>query len=102
MEKLVYICHVFGGKQENIDKVTKLIRKLIRTYPNICFLSPIHATGFFYHDVTYENGMEYCLTLLDMCDEMWVFGKSSNSKGCLIEKEYCRKYKIPIVEKEWL
>lgn len=98
-DKLVYICHEFGGKQENADKVAELIKKLIKVYSNICFLSPHHATGFFYHDVKYDKGIEYCLTLLDMCDEMWVFGSKSMSKGCLIEKEYCRKYKIPIVEK---
>lgn len=99
MEKLVYICHEFGGKQENIERVTKLIKKLIRVYPDICFLSPIHATGFFYHDVSYEKGMEYCLTLLDMCDEMWVFGSKSMSKGCMIEKNYCKRYRIPIIER---
>jgi len=98
MEKLVYICHEFGGKQENVEKVTKLIRKLIKSYPSICFLSPIHATGFLYTDVSYEKGMEYCLTLLDMCDEMWTFGSKSDSKGCRIEKEYCKRYKIPVTD----
>jgi len=98
MEKLVYICHEFGGKQENADKVATLIKKLIAIHPNICFLSPHHAIGFFYHDVSYEKGMEYCLTLLDMCDEMWTFGSKSMSKGCMIEKDYCKRYKIPIIE----
>lgn len=98
-DKLVYICHEFGGKQENVEKVTKLVRSLIKAYPDICFLSPIHATGFFYHDLSYEEGMEYCLTLLDMCDEMWTFGTKSMSKGCMIEKKYCKRYKIPIVER---
>ena len=102
IEKVVYICHEFGGKQENADKVATLVRELSNLYPTICFISPIHAFGFLYESTDYDRGMSYCLTLLDMCDEMWVFGEFSNSKGCLIEKEYCRKYKIPIVEKGWL
>jgi hypothetical protein len=43
--------------------------------------------------------MVYCLTLLDMCDEMWTFGSKSMSRGCMIEKRYCERYKIPIVER---
>lgn len=96
--KLVYICHEFGGKRENADKVAMLIKKLIDAFPDICFLSPIHSLGFFYQDVSYEKGMEYCLTLLDMCDECWTFGNKSMSAGCVIEKEYCKKHKIPIIE----
>ncbi|HLT42440.1 MAG TPA: DUF4406 domain-containing protein [Sphingobacteriaceae bacterium] len=98
-EKLVYICHEFGGRRENIKRVTRLVRHLVNQYPEICFLSPVHATGFLYHELDYEEGMEYCLTLLDMCDEMWTFGSKSMSRGCMIEKEYCKKYKIPIIER---
>ena len=97
MDKLVYICHEFGGKQENIDRVGELVKGLLKVHPEYCFLSPLHATGFLYNEMTWENGMEYCLTLLDMCDEMWVFGKESMSKGCMMEKEYCKEHSIPIV-----
>lgn len=99
IEKVVYISHQFGGKKENYDKVTELVTKLSIMYPEICFVSPIHATGFMYDKVSYEQGMEYCLTLLDMCDEMWVFGEFSESIGCMIEKEYCKAHNIPIIEK---
>ncbi len=97
-DKLVYICHEYGGDKENAKKVARLIRKLIKTFPNICFLSPIHSFGFFYQDLEYEDGMEHCLTLLDMCDECWTFGTKSMSRGCMIEKDYCKRYKIPIIE----
>ena len=102
IEKVVYVSHEYDGKQENADKVATLVTELSNLYPTICFMSPAHAFGFMYESIDYDRGILYCLTLLDMCDEMWVFGEFSNSKGCLIEKEYCRKYKIPIVEKGWL
>ena len=97
-DKLIYICHEYGGKQENADKVAGLIERLIKAFPKYCFLSPIHATGFLYDAIPYDEGMEHCLTLLDMCDECWVFGSKSWSNGCIIEKEYCQRYQIPIVE----
>jgi hypothetical protein len=34
-----------------------------------------------------------------MCDEMWTFGSKSMSRGCMIEKRYCERYNIPIVER---
>lgn len=99
MDKVIYICHEFGGDIVNKEIVAKLIEKLVNIFPNYCFVSPIHSFGYLYDEVSYERGMEYCITLLDMCDEMWVFGDKSMSKGCLIEKRYCDRYKIPIVDK---
>jgi hypothetical protein len=99
IEKVVYICHEYGGNPENAAKVAKLVTELSLKYPEIVFVSPVHAFGFMYRDVSYIHGMIQCLTLLDMCTEMWVFGEKSNSRGCKIEKEYCDRYKIPIVER---
>ena len=96
--KIVYICHEFGGKKKNVKRVANIIKGLIKKYPDICFVSPIHAFGFYYHDTDYLKGIEYCLTLLKVCNEMWTFGEKSNSRGCLIEKEYCKEHNIKIVE----
>lgn len=97
--KRVYICHEFGGKQESADRVAAIIREFIKWYPDICFMSPIHAFGFYYHDTEYLHGIDYCLTLLEVCEEMWVFGEHSKSRGCQIEKAYCKEHNIPIIER---
>lgn len=99
IDKVVYICHEFGGKKENAEKVARLIELFVDVYPNICFMSPIHTFGYLYDSVDYDTGMEYCLTLLDMCDEMWTFGSKSMSRGCMVEKRYCERYNIPIIER---
>ena len=99
INKVVYVCHEFGGKKENAEKVARLIELFFDVYPNICFVSPIRTFGYMYESVDYDKGMEYCLTLLNMCDEMWTFGSKSMSRGCMIEKRYCERYKIPIVER---
>ena len=98
--KKVYICHEFGDKSKNKKKITKLIKALVKEYPNVCFISPVHNFGFYYRDVGYMRGIVYCLTLLKIADEMWTFGERSNSTGCLYEKELCREIGIPIREVE--
>lgn len=94
-EKVIYVAAPYGGCEGNKDRVERIIKKLVKQYPNYCFLSPIHALGFLYFEMEYNEGMEHCLTLLDLCSELWVFGES---KGTIIEKEYAKKYRIPIRE----
>ena len=84
----IYIAHPFGGKDENKQKVERIIKKLIKKHPDILFVSPIHCTGFYYHDVTYEKGMEYCFKLLDMCDTLLLCGDWKHSTGCCMEYGY--------------
>lgn len=54
IDKVVYICHEFGGKQENALKIEHLIKELSLIYPDICFISPVHTFGFLYDTVDYE------------------------------------------------
>ncbi len=96
--KIVYICHEFGGKKKNVKRVAKIIKGLIKKHPDICFVSPIHTFGFYYKDVDYMQGIKHCLALLKLANEMWTFGEQSNSRGCMIEKQFCRMYDIQIVE----
>lgn len=93
--KLIYIAHEYGGKKENKLKVEEIIKDLIKKYPDYIFISPIHSFGYLYNEVTYEKGIEYCLTLLDLCDEMWIYKRS---KGVEIEMDYCFEHGIPYME----
>ena len=34
MLKLIYIAHPFGGEQENVEKVEKIIKGLLHKHPN--------------------------------------------------------------------
>ena len=97
---MVYISHKFGGKQENMFSVERHIENLVNKYDKITPISPIHNTGFLYNLVTYQKGISFCLDLLKNCDIMVTFGEDSNSKGCMIEKEYCRNNNIPIVDEK--
>ena len=87
MEK-VYVAHPYGGEEENKQKVEEIIKQLIQNNPDTLYVSPIHCTGFYYHDVTYEKGMEYCFKLLDMCDTLLLCGNWKHSTGCCMEYGY--------------
>lgn len=95
--KLIYIAHPFSGKQENVQRVEEVIKKLLAVFPdNYSFYSPLHATGFFYNLIDYEKGMEHCFEVLRRCNELWLCDGWENSRGCRLEKEFAQQHNIPI------
>ena len=94
--KRVYIAHPYNGELKNKDNVEKIIRKLATKNPNVLYISPIHTIGFLYNDVTYNHGMDYCIELLSLCDELLLCQRWKTSTGCLIEKSYAEKNGIQI------
>lgn len=54
-------------------------------------LHPFIALPYKYFDDGYftkEETMNYCLKLVEICEELWAFGESD---GVLMEKEYAKK-----------
>lgn len=92
---LVYISHPYGGKIENMQKVECIINQLIKENPNYIYISPIHCFGFIYDVVSYAQGLEMCLSLLEQCDKMLVFGDWKNSRGCTAEVLFAETHMIP-------
>lgn len=93
----VYVAHPFGGDPENVKRVENLILQWIHSKPHKLFISPIHATGFYYHEVSYAEGMGACFELLSMCDELWLCPGWEQSKGCNLEKTWAQQHGIPII-----
>lgn len=91
---LIYCSHKFGGKLENAKSVEIKIKKLQLADPSNTYISPIHAFGFMYNAVSYDDGIEMCLDLLRKCDKMIVL--SEKSKGVEIEIGYCMAARIPV------
>lgn len=94
--KLIYIAHPFGGLKENVDAVEKIVKGLIHKHPDCTFYSPLHATGFFYSQLTYLDGMEHCFEVLSRCDELWLCGSWQDSRGCNMEYGYAKAKGIPV------
>ena len=97
IQKLIYLSHNYGGKESNKQHIELVMKSLVKQYPDYTFLSPVHALGFLYYTLTYDNGMRHCLALLDMCDECWSVDGYNDSKGCVIEQSYCADHRIPTV-----
>lgn len=101
MVKKVYVAHPFGshGSMEaNKASVEEKILGFVDRYPtDYMFISPIHATGFLYFKYSYEHGIELCLSLLEMCDEIWMCGDWQKSRGCNIEHEHALKIGMKIL-----
>lgn len=85
-DKIVYV----STNKKISKKAGNIVKKLAQKYDDCCILSPFLC---FPHHRTKEF-LDNCLTLLDMCDEMWVIDEIENSFG--FEVEYCNKHKIPI------
>lgn len=97
IQKIIYLSHNYGGKELNKKHIEAVIKSLVKRYPDYTFLSPVHAFGFLYDYISYEDGMRHCLALLDMCDECWSVDGYNDSKGCVIEQSYCADHRIPTV-----
>lgn len=91
-KKLIYVSHPFGGITSNLAKIENIIVKLQKKYPKAVFISPVHCFGFMYHTLSYEDGLDKCISLLAKCDSMIDCDRFRTSKGCAFERKYCIKH----------
>lgn len=98
--KFVYICSPCRGDYEqNIAKARYYCRTIMTHYPDVIPLAPhIYFTQFLDDTVQNERslGMEAGLELLDMCDEIWVYGIDNPSEGMQAEIDYAMKNGITV------
>jgi hypothetical protein len=73
--------------QINIEATSEICKSLLQDYPDYLILSPIHAFGFIDPlDKSNEaKALESCRRLLELADELWVFGNYGTSEGCQME-----------------
>lgn len=84
--KRIFVSHPYNDNPElNKKEVTNICRYIIRK--NMLPISPIHlfSTYEFENKLIRKNILEACFDLIDICDEVWVFG---DSMGCVMEEEY--------------
>jgi hypothetical protein len=94
--KKVYVAHPYSGLEENKQKVEAIVKQLVKQDPDTLYISPIHTTGFYYFDISYEKGMEHCEELLWSCDELLLCDGWENSRGCKLEKAMAESWSMPI------
>ncbi len=103
-KKSAYICHPLRGatgKQgeisENLRKIDLICKQLAKDYPDVLVLSPLHAFGFYDPQGCQKQVLGQCVALLEMCDELWVFGDFIESRGCRMEISHAIKLDKPVI-----
>lgn len=84
------------------------VQALQTEYPDVCFVSPMHAIRCPYSKTDYILGLDYCLEMLRRCDGIVMCGKWKESIGCVSEymlaRELCKDVKTAdemLVGTEW-
>ena len=96
MKKKVYICAPLGGNiQENLKKVKQYAR-----FALLCGTAPVvpHFYALCLNDnlpKEREIGMSAGLSLLWLCDEMWIFG-GKETEGMRAEIQFCKNLNVRI------
>jgi len=91
---MIYCAYKYGGDESNKKRCEDIIKKLQLNDLENTYISPIHALGFMYDTISYDDGMELCFDLLSACDELLVL--SELSEGVKREIKMAKKMKIPI------
>lgn len=104
---LVYCSHAYGGKPTNLRDMTTRLKAIMASDGahiaelGYVFVSPLHALGFMYDAVEYDEGMRQCIGLLASCKMLVLFGKEhETSKGVQLEIAYAKTHNISILTEE--
>ena len=99
-KKLVYICSPCRGDiEKNIEKAQRYCREAVELWDDVIPITPHVYFTQFLDDTKQEEraaGMDMGLSLLAMCDELWVYGIENPSEGMRNEIEYAKQHQIPI------
>ncbi|MDR0616622.1 MAG: DUF4406 domain-containing protein [Synergistaceae bacterium] len=106
--KTVYVSHPLrGGMDRNNPDITAIMnnrmavdiicRKIINEHPDVLPISPINAFSFFNVFEEDKEALEADFRLMELADELWVYGEWETSEGCGLEIALARKLAIPIV-----
>jgi len=99
-KRLIYICSPCRGDiEKNIIKAQGYCREAVELFPDVIPIAPhVYFTQFLDELNPDERalGMDMGIALLDICDELWVYGIENPSEGMSREIEYAREHGIPI------
>jgi hypothetical protein len=93
--KRVFISHPFSSDPEgNRVRVDIICHDLVKQ--GILPISPLHLFSFMENDLQREEILQVCFRLIDICDEVWVYG---DSEGCRKEREYALSQGKRVIDK---
>ena len=85
--------------EKNITKAQGYCREAAELWPDVLPIAPhVYCTQFL-DDTNPQDravGMDMGLSLLSMCDELWVYGIDNPSEGMKAEIAYAEEHGIPV------
>ncbi len=76
------ICRELAEREgKRVDTICRELAEREGIFP----ISPLHLFSFMEDDLQREEILQVCFRLIDICDEVWVYG---DSEGCRKEREY--------------
>lgn len=95
--KMVYVSHPYGGLKENEKSADYITKILANTFPEIAFISPIHAIRCDYKTTPYTKGLQQTIEILKRSDAIFMSPGWKTSKGCKAERKVAKRMEIPII-----
>ena len=92
---------VFTGeiKESNVEETGDIAFKIMKKYPNLTIISPLHAYSFLEgKDLEETDILRYDFRLLNNCTLLILSGYWRLSKGCMAEYGYAKAKGIRIYE----
>ena len=92
---------VFTGeiKESNVEETGDIAFKIMKKYPNLTVLSPLHAYSFLEgKDLEETDILRYDFRLLNNCTLLILSGYWRHSRGCMSEYGYAKAKGIRIYE----
>ncbi len=92
---------VFAGeiKEANVEETGDIAYEIMKKYPNLTVLSPLHAYSFLEgKDMEETEILRYDFRLLNNCTLLILSGYWRHSRGCMAEYGYAKARGIRIYE----
>ena len=86
--KRVFISHPYKDDPKGNKKRVDTICRELAEKDDILPISPLHLFSFMENDEKREEILQVCYRLIDICDEVWIYG---DSEGCKREAEYAQR-----------
>ena len=92
---IIYVSHVFQGKQENFERAKKITHDLQVADLENTYICPLLAFSHLqYGEIGFEAEMENCIDILSVCDKLIV--ASELSKGVAIEIDFANNVNMEV------
>ena len=91
--KRVFISHPYKDDPKGNKKRADTICRELAKKGDILPISPLHLFSFMEDDLQREGILRVCFRLIDICDEVWVYG---DSEGCRREANYAKSVGKPV------